>query len=108
MRPDIEEMSLATRCYALGRVRRAAQWTLKVWQYSRCAGARSRLPALGRSRSWLCRFGAIGVYNWAIHSQLDLVRRVALVVRCYLDGILNSVVLGATNARSRSENAKIP
>lgn len=45
--------------------------------------------------------------SWAMRSRLEPVKRVARMIKTYLEGILNAVVLGATNAASESINAKI-
>jgi transposase len=75
----------------------ARAWAIKelamsLWHYRRRAWA---------EKAWL-RW-----YAWAIRSRLEPIRRVARTVRHHLDGILNAVVLGATNARSEAVNAKI-
>lgn len=75
----------------------ARAWSLKelamsLWDY--------------RSRGWAKR-AWLAWYNSAIRCRLEPVRRVARMVRRHLDGILNAIVLGATNARSESVNAKI-
>jgi transposase len=46
-------------------------------------------------------------YSWAIRSRLEPIRKVARMVRTHLEGILNAIVLGVTNARAEGINAKI-
>jgi len=80
-----------------GSLKTARAWAIKelsrdLWRYKRRAWAR---------RAWL-RW-----YSWAIRSRLDPVKRVARMVKRHLEGILNAVVLGVTNARSEAVNAKI-
>lgn len=75
----------------------ARAWAIKelamsLWDYRRRGWAR---------KAWLAWYG------WAIRSRLEPIRRVARMVRRHLDGILNAIVLGATNARSEAVNAKI-
>jgi transposase len=45
--------------------------------------------------------------SWAMHSRLEPMKRVARMIRAHLWGILNAVVLKATNAISESINAKV-
>src|SRR5262245_35494666 len=45
--------------------------------------------------------------SWALRSGLELVRKVARMVKEYLTGIVNAVVCRATNDASESINAKI-
>jgi len=59
-----------------------------------------------RSRTW-ARRAWLSWFQWAIRSQLEPVRKVASMVKRHLDGILNAIVLGVTNARSEGINAKI-
>ena len=42
-----------------------------------------------------------------MRSRLEPVKRVARMVRDHLDGIVNAIVLGVTNAKAESINAKI-
>ena len=42
-----------------------------------------------------------------MRSRLEPVRRVARMVRDHLDGIINAIVLNATNAAAESVNSKI-
>jgi transposase len=44
---------------------------------------------------------------WALRSQLEPVVRVARMVQSHLQGILNAIHLGITNARSEGMNAKV-
>lgn len=65
---------------------------MSLWSYKRRGWGR---------RAWL-RW-----YSWAIRSRLEPVREVARMIKRHLEGILNAIVLGATNARSEAVNAKI-
>ena len=44
---------------------------------------------------------------WAKRSRLEPIKRVAETIRSHLGGIINAIVLGATNAASESINARI-
>lgn len=75
----------------------ARAWAIKelamsLWQYRTRGWAR---------RAWLAWFA------WAIRSRLEPVRRVANMIKSHLNGILNAIVLGVTNARSEGVNSKI-
>ena len=45
--------------------------------------------------------------SWALRCRLQPMRNAAVLVRDHLWGILNAIVLGVTNARAESTNAKI-
>lgn len=75
----------------------ARAWSLKefamsLWSY--------------RRRSW-AHAAWLRWYSWAIRSRLEPIKEVAGTVKRHLQGIVNAVVLGATNARSEAINAKI-
>jgi transposase len=75
----------------------ARAWAIKelamsLWKYRTRGWAR---------RAWLAWFA------WAIRSRLEPVRRVANMIKSHLNGILNAIVLGVTNARSEGVNSKI-
>lgn len=75
----------------------ARAWALKehamcLWNYVHAGWARKAWEA------WIA---------WAFRSRLEPVKRVARMVREHLDGIVNAIVLGATNAGAESINAKI-
>jgi transposase len=78
-------------------VRTARAWAIKehamcLWHY------KSRTWARKAWRAWI---------SWAIRSRLEPVRRVARMVRDHLEGIINAIVLRATNAAAESVNSKI-
>lgn len=58
----------------------------------------TRSTACGAWRKWL---------GWALRSRLEPMRRVARMIREHLEGILNAIVHGVTNAGAESVNAKI-
>jgi len=75
----------------------ARAWALKehamsLWHY------RSRAWARKAWSSWI---------SWAMRCRLEPVKRVARMVRDHLEGILNAIVLQATNGGAESTNAKI-
>jgi transposase len=51
--------------------------------------------------------GRLAWFAWAIRSRLEPVRRVANMIKSHLNGILNAIVLGVTNAQSEGVNSKI-
>jgi transposase len=46
-------------------------------------------------------------YSWGIRSRLEPMKRVARMVKRHLNGVINAVVTGATNARAEGINAII-
>ena len=80
-----------------GALRTSRAWAIKelaagLWQY--------------RTRGW-ARRAWMRWYSWAIRSRLEPIKRVARMIKSHLDGILNAVVTGVTNARSEAVNARI-
>ena len=59
-----------------------------------------------RTRGWARKFW-LRWYAWAIRSRLEPIKRVARMIKRHLDGVLNAVVSGKTNARSEGINATI-
>ena len=51
---------------------------------------RDRAEALATFKGW---------YSWAIRSRLEPMKRVARMVKAHLDGVLNAIERGVTNAR---------
>ena len=75
----------------------ARAWALKehamcLWRYV------SRTWALKAWTDWI---------SWAMRSRLEPMKRVARMIRNHLDGIINGIVLRATNAGAESINSKI-
>ena len=58
------------------------------------------------SRTW-ARKGWLRWYGWAIRSRLEPVKHVARMIKKHLAGIVNAVVLDATNAMAESINGRI-
>lgn len=78
-------------------LRTARAWALKehamcLWHYTSRAWARKAWQA------WI---------SWALRSRLEPVKRVARMIRDHLEGIINAIVLRATNAGAESINARI-
>lgn len=46
-------------------------------------------------------------YSWAIRSRLEPVKRVARMVKSHLEGLVNAIYHGVTNARSEGINSRI-
>jgi transposase len=78
-------------------IRTARAWAIKeqamcLWHYTSRGWARKAW------RAWIA---------WATRSRLEPVKRVARMVRDHLEGIINAIVLRATNAGAESVNSKI-
>ena len=58
------------------------------------------------SRGWARRAWNAWI-SWAMRSRLTPMKRVARMIRSHLEGIINAIVLKATNAASESINSKI-
>jgi transposase len=77
--------------------RTARAWAIKehamdLWTFRDRGAAR---------RAWLRWYG------WAIRSRLEPVKKVARMVKKHLDGILNAIMSGMTNAKAESTNATV-
>ncbi len=48
-----------------------------------------------------------GWYSWAIRSRLEPMKRVAVMIKTHLDGVLNAIERGVTNARFEGINSVI-
>jgi transposase len=100
--PFIASIRVAERWAAFETLRRSTLKTARAWSLKELAMSLWDYSSRGwAKRAWLAW------YNSAIRCRLEPVRRVARMVRRHLDGILNAIVRGATNARSESVNAKI-
>jgi transposase len=84
---DLRESALKTaRAWAIKEL------AMALWTYTRRGWAR---------RAWKQWLG------WALRSRIEPIRAAAKSIRKYLWGILNAIVLGATNARAEGMNSKI-
>ena len=84
--------SLRDRTLKTARAWAVKEFAMSLWQY--------------RTRGW-ARKAWLRWYSWAIRSRLEPIRRVARRVKRHVEGILNAIVLGVTNASSEAINAKI-
>ena len=78
-------------------VKTSRAWAIKeagmdAWRY------RSRHSARAALTKW---------YGWAIRSRLEPIKKVARMVKGHLDGIVNAIYHGVTNARSEGINSRI-
>lgn len=46
-------------------------------------------------------------YSWAIRSRVELIERVARMIKCHLQGVLNAIVSRLTNTRLKGLNTII-
>ena len=86
----------------LSRLKDVCARTGRAWALKELAGKLRDYVSLGWARkAWNAWIGL------AVRSKLEPMVKAARLVRTHLDGILNAVVLRATNAASESMNAKI-
>lgn len=83
-------------------LRESALKTARAWAIKELAMSLWRY----RTRGW-ARRAWLAWHAWASRSRLEPIRRVAAMIKRHLNGILNAIVLGVTNARSEGINAKI-
>lgn len=87
---------------ALNRMKRIAIRTARAWAIKEHAMCLWHYATRGWARrAW------IAWISWALRSRLEPIRRVARMVRDHLYGIVNAIVLGATNATAESVNSRI-
>ena len=65
---------------------------MSAWKY------RSRYWARAALKRW---------YSWAIRSRLEPMKRVARMIKSHLEGIVNAIFHGMTNARAEGINSRI-
>lgn len=92
----------STRRLELEELRGASLKTARAWSIKEFAAT----LWCYRSRAW-ARKAWLRWYSWAIRSRLEPVRKVARMIKRHLEGIVNAVVLGVTNARLEATNARI-
>jgi len=101
-------------------LRNPEQMNEKLWK-GRFAALRA--STLRTARAWAIKEEAMGLWHyftrswalkawkrwlgWALRSRLEPVKKAARTIRNHLGGILNAVLLRATNATSESINARI-
>lgn len=92
-RADLAEFAqLRKECVRVGRAWALKEAATQLWDYSVRGWAEKAWNA------WLA---------WALRCRLEPMKRVARMIKSHLDGILNAVVLHATNAIAESINARI-
>jgi len=97
--PDNMGNKLAT---SLARLKTLALQTARAWAIKEHAMCLWHYI----SRTW-ARKAWEGWISWAMRSRLEPIKKVARMVRAHLDGIINAIVLRATNAGAESVNSKI-
>jgi len=86
----------------LDRVKRLALRTARAWAIKEHAMCLWHYV----SRGWARRAWKAWI-SWAMRSRLEPVKAVARLVKRHLDGIINAIVLRATNAGAESINSRI-
>ena len=86
----------------LERVKRLALRTARAWAIKEHAMCLWHYV----SRGWARRAWKAWI-SWAMRSRLEPVKAVARLVKRHLDGIINAIVLRATNAGAESINSRI-
>ncbi len=97
-----KNMDLATKRSTFRYLRTIALRTARAWGIKEAA----RLLWHYTSRTW-AKKGWMKWIAWAVRSRLEPIKRAARMIRDHLDGVLNAVVLGRTNAVAESINSKI-
>lgn len=90
------------RLELLDALRRVAEKTSRAWALKETAMDVWRY----RSRAW-ARKGLLRWYSWAIRSRLEPIRVVARMIKRRLEGIVNAIHHGVTNARAEGINSRI-
>lgn len=85
-----------------GSLRESALKTARAWAIKELAMSLWHY----RKRGWARRAWQAWL-SWAVRSRLEPIRDVAEMIKRHLNGILNAIVLGVTNARSEGINSKI-
>ena len=96
------ENMLRDRWLGFAQLRTSALKTARAWAIKELGmslwGYVNRAWARKAWKKWL---------SWALRCGLEPVRRAALMVKKHLEGILNAVVMGMTNAMAEGLNSKI-
>jgi len=96
-----ENMSWESRD-RLESLRSSSLKTARAWAIKEFAATLWRY----RSRAW-ARKAWERWYSWAIRSRLEPIKKVARMIKRHLEGIVNAVVSGITNARAEGINSRI-
>jgi transposase len=97
-----EKMNSVVTETALDILKRMALKTARAWaikEHAMCLWNYAR-------RGWAKKAWSHW-YRWAIRSRLEPIKKVARMIRKHMWGIINAIVLRATNAGAESINAKI-
>jgi len=92
----------ADRLREMETLRRVAEKTGRAWALKETAMDAWRY----RSRHW-ARGALLSWYSWAIRSRLEPMRGVARMVKGHLEGLVNAIYHGVTNARAEGINSRI-
>ena len=84
--------SLKNSTLKVARAWAIKEMAMQLWHYATRGWAR---------RAWKAWIG------WALRCRLEPIKKAARTVKNHLEGILNAIVLGITNARGEGMNAKI-
>jgi transposase len=95
------ELSLE-RQVELALLKKVASKTARAWALKEAGMNAWRY----RSRHW-ARAALEKWYGWAIRSRLEPVKKVARMVKKHLEGLVNAIHHGVTNARSEGINSRI-
>jgi transposase len=90
------------RLWELDTLMRAAEKTGRAWALKEAGMDAWRY----RSRHW-ARAALLRWYAWAIRSRLEPMLRVARMVKRHLEGLVNAIFHGITNARAEGINSRI-
>jgi transposase len=97
----VAELSLKRRV-ELALLKKVASKTARAWALKEAGMDAWRY----RSRHW-ARAALKKWYGWAIRSRLEPVKKVARMVKKHLEGLVNAIHHGVTNARSEGINSRI-
>lgn len=92
----------SSRLLELAGLRQVAMKTARAWALKESAMDSWRY----RSRHW-ARQSLLAWYGWAIRSRLEPMRQVARMIRRRLEGLVNAIYHGVTNARAEGINSRI-
>lgn len=90
------------RLQELLSLQRVAKKTARAWAIKETGMDAWRY----KSRHW-ARAALLKWYSWAIRSRLEPIKKVARMVKKHLEGIVNAIHHGVTNARSEGINSRI-
>lgn len=86
----------------LAALKKVALKTSRAWAIKELGMDAWRYRRRGWARKALAKW-----YGWAIRSRLEPMKKVARTIKNHLEGIVNAIYHGVTNARSESINSRI-